>query len=544
MAPNKRILIVDDQQDLREQMAKLLTRSTKKSETVSLVRQMRSRLLGIAPQAEAESDDEPERGGYEVETASQGQEALEKIKRALEAGKPYAVMFLDMRMPPGWDGLETAKRVREVDKLLEIVIMTAYADHDQETVAKSVGAPDKLLYIKKPFQSEEIFQLALCLTSKWCAEEDERLRKGWLEGLIRGMSRIKGLKVDKPEDVCGSVLKALLTFVGAQKGFIASLSDSKWKLEHAAGVDASEGSSYISSNSAKLSESRTAQSVGGKYLLPLKREGFSAIAVIYDVATPNDPEWYKLLNLLVMTASDVLSSAAAQEEIRKGERLAAVSAAASKIAAACQGKIKSSLSDIASLKGSLKDEASLSKLSSIEGTAVFMDALVGRLSAFVEAKTVPPASKALVSSVLNELAAELKSGSPAGIEASVEISGMASAEAFFPAPLLKDAFKAIASSRISSASKAGLKAISLKFDIKPDGSSCKLSLEDDGPAIDAALKASLFEPFAVDDGSDGIGIAIPLAKRLLKSAGIPLSAEAERSKGVLFTATIPPAPKA
>ena len=543
MASNKRILIVDDQQDLREQMAKLLSRSTKKSETVSLVRQMRSRLLGLSATADQESDDEPERGGYEVDVASQGQEALEKVKRALEANKPYSVMFLDMRMPPGWDGLETAKRIREVDKLLEIVIMTAYADHDQETVAKSVGAPDKLLYIKKPFQSEEIFQLALCLTSKWSAEEDERLRKGWLEGLIRGMSRIKGLKADKTEDVCASVLKALLTFIGAHKGLIASLSDGKWKLEHAAGVDVSEAASYINGNAAKLSESRTAQSVVGKYLLPLKREGYSAIAVIYDATTPSDPEWYKLLNLLVMTASEVLSSTAAQNEIRKGERMVAVSLAASKIASCCQSKVSGVISEVSSLRGTLKDETSLKSLSSIESAIRSLDAMVSSLSAFAAAPNLPPASKTLISDLLNEIGSELKRAS-AGIEISTEISGLASAEALCPKPLVKEAFKAIVSSRISSALKDGAKAVSLKFDIKPDGSGYRVAIEDDGPAVEASLKAKLFEPFAIDDGADSLGIALPQARRLLKAAGIALSADVERQRGIVFMASLQAAPKA
>lgn len=528
MAQNRRILIVDDQQDLREQMAKLLSRSSRKSETVSLVRQMRSRLLGLSPQAEQDADEEPERGGYEVDVASQGQEALEKVKQAVETGKPYALMFLDMRMPPGWDGMETAKRIREVDKLLEIVIMTAYADHDQETVAQSVGAPDKLLYIKKPFQSEEIFQLALCLTSKWSAEEDERLHKGWLEGLIKGMSRIKGLKADKPEDVCGSVLKAFLSFSGAQKGLIASLSDGKWKLAHAAGVDTSEASSYISGNSTKLSESRTAQSVGGKYLLPLKREGYSAVAVIYDAIPQGDPEWYKLLNLLVMTASDVLSSAAAQEEIRKGERLTAIAVAASKIAACCQDKVKDILSNA-------NDAAA------VEKSARELNAFIGRLSSFGPEKEPAKAAMIPLSKLLHELCAEIDGAAQAGIDVSTELSGVTTAEAFCPASALKDAFKAIAANRVAAAAQGGAKAVHFKFAVRAEGSAFKLSLEDDAPAVDASQK--LFEPFSFACGTDSLGLALPLAKRLLKTAGVALSAETARPKGVLFTATLQSVPK-
>ncbi|OGV52844.1 MAG: hypothetical protein A2X49_09385 [Lentisphaerae bacterium GWF2_52_8] len=307
MEANKRIIIVDDQQDLRDQLAKLLLRSGKKNETASLVQQMKARLLGTAKEEESDSS---QGDGYIVTTAGQGQEAFELVKKAVEEGKPYAMMFLDMRMPPGWDGLETAKRVRETDKNIEIVIMTAYADHDQRTIAETVGTPEKLLYIKKPFQTEEIFQLALSLTSKWNFEETERSRKYWLETLIRCMSKIKGAKGNQNE-VSVTALKAILSFTGASKGLICILDEvqNQWNVEHVQGIEKADGESFVKENSQRLTESKTTQNLAGKYLLPLKREGYAAVVVIYDVVSQNDPEWYKLLSLLSMTASEVLSSA-------------------------------------------------------------------------------------------------------------------------------------------------------------------------------------------------------------------------------------------
>ncbi len=527
MAQNKRILIVDDQQDLREQMAKLLSRSTKKSETVSLVRQMRSRLLGLDAQ-EQDQDDEPERGGYQVETASQGQEALEKVKRAIEAGKPYAAMFLDMRMPPGWDGLETAKRVREVDKLIEIVIMTAYADHDQETIAKSVGAPEKLLYIKKPFQSEEIFQLALCLTAKWGAEEDERLRKGWLEGLIRGMSRIKGIKSDKPSEVCGGVLKALLTFIPAQKGFIAICGhDGKWRLEHSSGVDQAEANSFINDNAAKFSGSQTAQSVGGKYQLPLKREGFSGMAVIYDANAPNDPEWYKLLNLLVMTASEALASAAAQDELRRMERALAISSASAKIADFCSRRTEK-------LKDGLSGDAKLAALAELEGFLSNLKAFGSPLPAVEPVKTQLP-------SLLQDFASELKAKAPAGLSVETQISGLSSAELPCSAKILKDGLLLAAAGRMASAAKAGAKSLLFKVELKAEGQAFRIYIEDDGPAVDAELASLLFDPFAVEsEGS--FDLIMPAARILLKTAGASICLD-PRPAGTLLCVGIQPAHK-
>lgn len=104
---------------------------------------------------------------YEVEVADQGAKAVEIAKKAFHEGTPFKVAFIDMRMPPGIDGKETAKRLRELDPSLEIVIVTAYSDHDLNTLVNDIGHPDKLLYIKKPFDPVEIKQCALSLTTKW-----------------------------------------------------------------------------------------------------------------------------------------------------------------------------------------------------------------------------------------------------------------------------------------------------------------------------------------------------------------------------------------
>jgi CheY-like chemotaxis protein len=324
MERNTKILVVDDQKDLRFQLAKLLENAGKKSETNSLVEQMRARLLGEKDEEEGESaeDEENTTGSYIVETAAQGQDAFEMVKKSLEDKDPYSVMFLDMRMPPGWDGLETAKRIREVDKDLEIVIMTAYADHDQSKIAEEVGVPEKMLYIKKPFQAEEIFQLALSLTSKWSIEKRTKQRKIWLEVLLRGISKIKS--TGEQEDVFLTVLQAIINFTKAQSGFIAEFDESKTpKFIPCAIKDIGdeEVEAFIKEHSERLEESRTTLNFEGHYLLPMRKDDFFAVAVINKVTTSTDPEWYKLLSLLVMTSAEVLNNASnSDNESEKTEK--------------------------------------------------------------------------------------------------------------------------------------------------------------------------------------------------------------------------------
>jgi signal transduction histidine kinase len=104
---------------------------------------------------------------YVVDTASQGLEGVEKLREAYAKGEPYKVVFLDMRMPPGIDGKETAIQMRAIDPDLEIVMVTAYSDHNLEDIVMEVGSPDRFLYLKKPFDPAEIRQIALSLTTKW-----------------------------------------------------------------------------------------------------------------------------------------------------------------------------------------------------------------------------------------------------------------------------------------------------------------------------------------------------------------------------------------
>ncbi|MBN1864166.1 MAG: response regulator [Victivallales bacterium] len=312
MKTNNKILVVDDQKDLREQLANLLRKAGNKDEGHSLVEQMRARLLGTKTREEREADEkesEADLPSYVVEMAGQGEDAFNMVKEANDAGDPFAVMFLDMRMPPGWDGLDTAIKIREIDKSIEIVIMTAYADHDQAQIAEKVGMPEKLLYIKKPFQAEEIYQLALSLTSKYTLEKTEKERKVWLEALLRGMSRLKSSNLDD-DGIFKTVLNAIINFTQAKSGFVAELTESDGKWINLTTVESDEADSlkYLEEHSSALKESRTTQNVKGKYILPLRKEKFFGVAVIDNVSTSTDPEWYKLLSLLVMTCSEILNN--------------------------------------------------------------------------------------------------------------------------------------------------------------------------------------------------------------------------------------------
>jgi diguanylate cyclase len=115
-----------------------------------------------------------------VDSAYQGKEALTLVQQSIQDRRPYSVAFIDMRMPPGWNGLETIERLWAVDPKLQMVICSAYSDNDWTNVFERLGRSDKLLVLKKPFDVVEVVQCAHALTAKW---RNERALRQQLESL-------------------------------------------------------------------------------------------------------------------------------------------------------------------------------------------------------------------------------------------------------------------------------------------------------------------------------------------------------------------------
>ena len=207
MERNKRILIIDDQKEILESIKKLLTGD---DNLKKLNDEMSDLIQGFFEEKKEEKLTEE---SYEVETADRGEVGFELVKESLENKKPFAVAFIDMRMP-GWDGLKTAKEIRGIDNDIEIVIITAYTDRNRDDILKAVRKPEKLLYLKKPFDREEIMQIALSLTLKWSLERELseqvdstlRLNKG-LEEIVLGVDRIEKIRPPKIKDVANGIVK-------------------------------------------------------------------------------------------------------------------------------------------------------------------------------------------------------------------------------------------------------------------------------------------------------------------------------------------------
>jgi signal transduction histidine kinase len=160
-----KVIFIDDDQDILEQYNSVLSA---KRESSALLKMAASELFSVDDELETAIEDKlPE---LEVFSCQQGLDGIEVVRRELKKGAPVQIAFIDMRMPPGIDGKETAKRIRALDSRIEIVIVTAYSDTRPDQLLKEIGAPDKLLYLKKPFDVAEIKQLIRNLSTKYRGE--------------------------------------------------------------------------------------------------------------------------------------------------------------------------------------------------------------------------------------------------------------------------------------------------------------------------------------------------------------------------------------
>jgi CheY-like chemotaxis protein len=118
---------------------------------------------------------------FEVSSAFQGQEALDMVEKSLKEDQPYALAFVDVRMPPGWDGIETISKIWEGYPDLQVVICTAYSDYTLQEISRILGFSDRLIILNKPFDNIEIMQLAIALSKKWQVYQEIKLRMAELD---------------------------------------------------------------------------------------------------------------------------------------------------------------------------------------------------------------------------------------------------------------------------------------------------------------------------------------------------------------------------
>ena len=156
-ANKKRLLVIDDSEAIHLDFRRIL--SLEQRQPRADIDLLEEALFG-APLSRASTCDRLE---FELDSAFQGQEGLTRVREALEAGTPYSLIFLDYRMPPGWNGAETLRRLRLVAPSLRVVLCSAYSDYSWEAMVREFGDSLLLRELRKPFNGQDVRQLLLSL---------------------------------------------------------------------------------------------------------------------------------------------------------------------------------------------------------------------------------------------------------------------------------------------------------------------------------------------------------------------------------------------
>jgi two-component system NtrC family sensor kinase len=173
--PGNRVLIIDDNASIHADFRKILGQD--QGQNVELIR-AKAQLFGESTVAAPHT-------GFVIDSAFQGRDGLDMVKRAAEEGYPYSLAFVDVRMPPGWDGIETISQIWKCCPEIQIVVCTAYSDYSWEEMIHKLGHSPDLVVLKKPFDNIEVLQLAHALTKKWHLNREVQSQLENLDALVR-----------------------------------------------------------------------------------------------------------------------------------------------------------------------------------------------------------------------------------------------------------------------------------------------------------------------------------------------------------------------
>lgn len=230
MEENNRILIIDDNRSIHDDFDKALNslRTANEDELDELEKEL---FDDVADEQSTHDDSFV----YLIDHAFSGEQGLRQVKDSKNEGSPYVIAFVDERMPPGIDGIQTIKAIWEIDPDIEIVICTAYSDYTWDEIVNILGVTDKLLILKKPFDIIEVKQLALALIKKWNLGQESKAHKKALQRQVKDQTTFIEYMFDfantlnslnNLDSILDCIIESVLKFIKADRISIMLLDES------------------------------------------------------------------------------------------------------------------------------------------------------------------------------------------------------------------------------------------------------------------------------------------------------------------------------
>jgi len=517
---NTAVLVIDDEEMVRDNIEEILLPRKHNADNDSI--DFASSILFDSPKPllSPRSSGIPD---FTVHKASNGMEGVEMVKKAVADGNPYAVIFLDMRMP-GWDGLETAVHIREYDSKAEIIFVTAFSDRPIEEIIRQAG--QNVGYHCKPYASEEIVQLASKAVSDY-----NKLRN--LENLIKSVSSIS-INEQHLFTLLKNILDQLAAHLQTNMALLGKLGEG-YSYEKLFSIGALEEKVNLEQLIARVDAVHLEQEevVQVDEVVMVKIEDYIVFAVLEKNEQLKTEKMY-LLKLFVQSAAKAIRNAELYEKLLQKEKLSAVGNAIGMVMHDLRSPIKS----ITMITEILREEGVKSKwLGMIDECAGQASEIFDDFLDFIKETAVKKQPVHLFKSIgdgirLAGAKQDIKNVTVnTDIPFDIIIRGDESKLKRAIMNIVNNAAEALAENKIPNP------VIDITAQKNEAGTSVETVIKDNGPGIPPAILKTLFEPFITNGKSNGTGLGLAIVKQYITAHGGTVVAE--NNNGAVFTITLP-----
>lgn len=515
---NTSVLVIDDEEMVRDNIEDILIPRKQSAESLNISNAASLLFDAPAPILAPRTSNIP---AFTVDKASNGMEGVKRIKKSIEAGTPYAVIFLDMRMP-GWSGLETAIEIRKHDSKAEIIFITAYSDRSIDEIVEQAG--QNVGYHCKPYASEEIIQLATKAVTDY-----NKLRN--LESLIESISSI-GLNKPQLNSLLKNILDQLASSLDTDMALIGKLHDDM-TYEKVLSIGAMEEKINLDELILRVKNVKMAKDevVQIDELVLARLDHYSVFAVLKKQERLKIEKMY-LLKLFVQNAAQAIRNAELHEKLLQTEKLSAVGNAVSMV----MHDLRSPIKNIKLITGLMREDGQESDLldlidqSAEQASEIFDD--------FLDFINHTPVKKYSVSvnKIMDDVIAQTESHEGIhniaihkNIPEKLIVSGDESK--------LRRAIGNIVNNAVEVLNDLKIRGGYIDITARQEGQNVLITVTDNGPGIPHEIVKTLFEPFVTKQKKGGTGLGLAIVKQFIVAHGGKIWVES--NPGAVFHISLP-----
>jgi two-component system NtrC family sensor kinase len=518
---NTRVLVIDDEEMVRDNIEEILVPHKYASEEDDAML-LASNILFDTPQPvlAPRTSNLPQ---FTVDKASNGKEGVQRVKAALANNEPYAVIFLDMRMP-GWDGLETAIQIRKYDSKAEIIFITAYSDRSIEEIVDKAG--QNVGYHCKPYASEEIIQLATKAVTDY-----SRLRN--LEGLIASISSI-GLNKYQLASLLQNILYQVAHSVDTDMALLGKLDDD-FRYEKLISIGAIEEKVNLEVLINRIKSAPVAPEEVVQYndMVLARMNNYSVFALLKDQGRLKTEKMY-LLKLFVQNAAQAIANAELAEKLLQKEKLSAIGNAIGMVMHDLRPPIKSLLMITEMMR---EDQVKSEWVNIMEDCAKQASEIFDDFLAFIQEAPIKR-EPVNISEVINNVV-KLTVSSHNMPHLSIDKSVPDALIIHGDESKLKRSIVNLVNNAVNilNIKKTDNACIHISTENDAANNRIKIVVQDNGPGIPDDMLKTLFEPFVTRGTVNGTGLGLAIVKQFISAHGGTI--EVHNDNGAIFTIYLP-----